>query len=448
MAKYAPTRLTEAFVKKLECGTYAVVRDTKVVGLMVAVSKRTKSYKVQRDLWAGQRGRRRLVKTVRHTLGTTEEMTLEEARIRAEEVLAQIKRGTDPNAKPTISAESWTVQKMYEEYGHDLRTRDRSERTFNDMLKRLDRYMSKWKDMPINEIKRSFAREEHKRITQEHGPVVANQALRDFRACYNFSLKVADDPDTLPPNPVIAVTFNKERASNRVLMPDYLPEWWAKVQAIANPIRRDMHMLGLLSGLRPGTLVSLRREWINLKEKAISIPRMKSGRSFDLPLSDHMVQLVQRIMDTCDVLYPGSPWLFPTRSNKKRGIIVTQVWKEKSLPSETGHILRHTFRTIAQRACIDKIEARLLLDHKVQGIDGVYIHEKALFDKLVATQNVMTAAILRICGADVEKSVCGGHENKLEYIRSMPEICGASDVQLNGFAVAFAGLTPPHNAQV
>lgn len=350
MTKHAPTRLTEAFVQKVQYKEkFAVIRDTKVTGLMLVVNKCSKSYKIQRDLWAGHRGRRRLVKTVRYTLGTTEDMSLEEARIRAEEMLSQIKRGVDPNAKPTIAAERWTVEKLYEEYGHDLRTRDRSERTFEDMKARLKRYLPKWKTMPINEIKRSFAREEHKRITKDHGPVVANQSLRDFRACYNFALKVVDDPDSLPPNPIVAVTFNKERASNRVLMPDYLPEWWAKVQAIPNPIRRDMHTLGILSGLRPGTLVSLRREWVNLKEKAISIPRMKSGRSFDLPLSDYMVTLVQRVMDTCDVLYPGSPWLFPTRSTKTRGIIVTQVWKEKCLPSETGHILRHTYRTIAQR---------------------------------------------------------------------------------------------------
>lgn len=403
MSKQAPVRLTEAFVQKVQFNEkLAVIRDTKVTGLMLVVNKCSKSYKIQRDLWAGQRGRRKLVKTVRLTLGTTEDMSLDEARMRAEEMLTQIKRGVDPNAKPKEQTATWTVARLYKEYADDMRTRDRSERTITDMNARLNRYLPKWKDTPINEIKRSFAREEHKRVTKDHGVTVANQAFRDFRACYNFALKVMDDPDALPPNPVAAVTFNKERRAGKVLMMDELPEWWAKVQDISNPIRRDMHMLGLLSGLRPGTLVSIRREWINLKEKAISIPRMKSGRSFDLPLSDYMVTLVERIMAKGDVLYEGTPWLFPTRSTKTRGVIVTQVWKEKTLPSETGHILRHTYRTIAQRTCIDKIEARLLLDHKVQGIDGVYIHEKALFDKLVATQNVMTAAILQICNAGQE----------------------------------------------
>ena len=220
--------------------------------------------------------------------------------------------------------------------------------------------------------------------------------MRDFRAAYNFALKVVDDPDALPGNPVQAVTFNKERASNKVLMPDDLAGWWQKVQAITNPLRRAMHELGLLSGLRPGTLVGLRREWIQLGTKAISIPRMKSGRSFDLPLSDRMLGIVRRAMAVGDVLFPGAPWLFPSRSTKTFEVIATQVWREKALPSETGHILRHTYRTIAQRTGIDKVNARLLLDHTVPGIDGVYIHERALFDTLLADQERMTAALVAL----------------------------------------------------
>ena len=97
------------------------------------------------------------------------------------------------------------------------------------------------------------------------------------------------------------------------------------------------------------------------------------------------------------MLFPGSPWLFPTRSSKEgRGVIATQVWREKSLPSETGHILRHTYRTVAQSIGIDQVSARLLLDHRVPGIDGVYIHQRALFGPLLAAQEKMTAAILAL----------------------------------------------------
>ena len=131
---------------------------------------------------------------------------------------------------------------------------------------------------------------------------------------------------------------------------------------------------------------------------------MKSGRSFDLPLSRKMVEIVKRAIKTSEVLFPKVPWLFPTRSSKTGEVIAMQVWKEKSLPSETGHILRHTYRTIAQRVGIDQVNARLLLDHTVPGIDGVYIHKSALFDTLLKEQEKMTAAIFQMVEAEKSQS--------------------------------------------
>ncbi|MCI0452294.1 MAG: integrase arm-type DNA-binding domain-containing protein [Candidatus Latescibacteria bacterium] len=391
------TKLTEAFIRDL---TYKdsdyLVRDTTIKGFMIAVNKRSKSYKVQRDLWVGERGRRRKTKTVRHTLGTTQELSLDEARTRAMQVIAQIKHGVDPNVPAAASgAETWTVEQLFEEYADDLRARECADRTVSDLFAQVRRYLDDWKQIPITEITRTMARERHRYISTHHGKTVANSALRVFKAAYNLALRVVDDPDSLPSNPVQAVTFNKVRSSNRVLFPDELPDWWIRVQALPNPLRQKMHTLGLFSGLRPGTLVSIRREWLHLDDRAISIPRMKSGEPFDLPLSDYMVGLVREALELGDLLYPGAPWLFPSR-NMQGNVAATAVWKEKSLPCETGHILRHTYRTVAQRVGIDKIDARLLLDHKVPGIDGVYIHEKALFDRLVASRERMSAAMLSL----------------------------------------------------
>jgi integrase len=162
-----------------------------------------------------------------------------------------------------------------------------------------------------------------------------------------------------------------------------------------------MHEFRLYSGLRPGTLVALRRDWIQWRDRAVSIPKMKSGSSFDLPLSDHMIQVLKRAIAIGDVLFPRSEWVFPKRASRTipgaASCAATRYrrrsGREKSLPSETDHLLRHTYRTNAQRICLDKIEARLLLDHTVPGIDGVYIHEKALFDRLLIAHEQMTAAI-------------------------------------------------------
>ena len=220
-----------------------------------------------------------------------------------------------------------------------------------------------------------MVRAKHQELSDTRGKVTANHMMRDLRAAYNLALRIVDNPDLIPDNPVKAVTFNKERRKNAVILPDDLPAWWEKIQGLPNPLRRAMHEFGLYSGQRSGTPVGLRREWVRLGERAISIPKMKSGRSFDLPLSAHMIGIVERALAIGDVLYPKSDWLLPTiarndelrRGVKKGDVIATQVWREKSLPSETGHLLRHTFRTIAQREQIDKIEARLLLDTPLPG---------------------------------------------------------------------------------
>ncbi|MFB3092285.1 MAG: Arm DNA-binding domain-containing protein, partial [Dehalococcoidia bacterium] len=132
-----PTKLTEAFIRNLTCEDKPfLVRDTMIKGLMIAVNKHSKSYKVQRDLWVGQRGRRRKAKTVRHTLGTTHELKLDDARTHAMEIIAQIKQGVDPNTPTgaTSRAEMWTVQRMFDEYAEDLRTRECAPRTIVDVV--------------------------------------------------------------------------------------------------------------------------------------------------------------------------------------------------------------------------------------------------------------------------------------------------------------------------
>lgn len=396
----SPTILTEAFVKDLETKEKPyLIRDRAVPGFMVAINLRSKSYKIQRDLWTGEHGQKRFVRTIRRTIGSVDELSLKKARQEAMLIIAEIAEGIDPNEVATVgAAEMWTVKEMYYEYIADLRARECSEVTVKGMLFRLNRHLKKWKNLPISDIKRSMCRKEHKRITAAYGKYAGNHTLRDFRACYNLALRVMDDPDGLPDNPVKAVTFNKERAANRFIMPDDLPDWWQRVAALRNPLRRTMHELGLFSGLRPGTLVSLKRDWVQMKERAINIPKMKTGRSFSLPLSEHMAQLVQNALEIGDTLFPGSEWLFPSRSSKTGKVIACQVWKEYSLPSETGHILRHTYRTVAQRLKIDPIDRRLLLDHKVPGIDGVYVHEKALFDKLLEAQQLVSKELLDLMG--------------------------------------------------
>ncbi|WP_415182516.1 tyrosine-type recombinase/integrase [Phaeovulum sp.] len=401
-----PVKLTEEIIRKLEWeGKPSLIRDARLPGFLVAVNKTCKSYKIQADLWQGVRGRKKLIRTVRHTIGTTDQFSLVEARSSASDILSMIRRGNDPFPPKgkdalknlgTSDPVNWTVDEMMNEYAADLISRDCAPRTLANIAEVQARYLYHWDGLPALSIKKKDARDLHALISKAHGKISANHALRYFRAAFNFAEVLSDDEEAFTANPVKGVRFHKERSSNRVLLPDELPTWWEDIQQIGNPIRREMHLLNLLSGLRPGTLMKIEKDWVDLPQRAIKFPIMKSGRGFHLPLSEQMVTSVERSLEVGDTLYPSSPWLFSTRKSKTREITHVMVIHEKSMPSQTGHICRHTHRTIAQRERIDKTNAMLLLDHKVPGISGVYIHDKALFEPLLEDQQRISNAICRL----------------------------------------------------
>ena len=399
-------RLTEQFVKGLQWnGAPEIYRDDRLPGFFVAVGKTRSSYKIQADLWRGKVGHKKLLRTIRHTIGVVGDLPLVEARLIAADLITQIKKGIDPFPSRSACSEPlssgsnmayWTVKELVQAYIDDVKARDSSPRTIESYEKLLKRYFKTIQDLLAVELKKSDTREFHRMITDGHGKTAANQCLRLLRAAFNFAFRICDDNDIFLVNPVKAVTFNKERGKGRSLRAEELRSWWQEVQSLDNPIRRELHILSLLSGLRSISAKSIEKEWINLEQHAIQFPEMKSRRAFDLPLSDQMESCVRRALEASDLLFPNSKWLFPTRS-KQGDVIATAVVREKLLPSQTGHILRHTHRTMAHRAGVNEINARLLLDHKVPGISGVYLDVPAIFEPLRKEQQRVSDYILSYC---------------------------------------------------
>jgi integrase len=396
----AVRHLTQKWVDGQRPGGPSLTRDAKTRGLLMAVNRTTVVWKVQADLWRD----RRKVKTCRRTLGTTADIPLAEARRLAGAALASIQAGVDPWATARPPAPDGPAEQslsvVWAAYGAWMREQGRAERTLADHDYMLAAYLADWRDRPLGSLLKSHARERHQRLTAKHGPYPANRAMRSLRSTWNWAVK-RDDHGTLGPNPAGGVDFNFERRREAVISPEDLPDWWNRVGTLPNPLRAAMHRLGLLSGLRPGTLVSLERAWIDLPGRAVHIPKMKSGRSFSLPLSEAMVKEIETALQIGYTLYRDPPWLFPTRANAGREVIATRVWKEKHLRGQTGYILRHTYRSLLGSLEIPQARARALMDHTQPGIDAHYLHAAGMRDQLLADQERISARIIEVTGADV-----------------------------------------------
>jgi integrase len=177
-----------------------------------------------------------------------------------------------------------------------------------------------------------------------------------------------------------------------------MPMWWATVAEINNPVRRCMHQLGLYSGLRVLALRTIERDWVDLENNVVHLPRSKTGGSFDLPVSERMAEIIEEALRAGEAMFGENPYLFPAWSNTTpKRVVPTLSMKERSLPSETGYLLRHTYKTVTVQAGISETDSKLLMDHKLPGISRVYVHEKALFGHLLKCQETVSCRLESLC---------------------------------------------------
>ena len=121
------------------------------------------------------------------------------------------------------------------------------------------------------------------------GKYAANGCMRLARAVWNFAKDELETPGLPERNPFRSgKLFHKERARKTGMSPEELPAWWRQVQALDNPIRREMHLFTLLSGPRKTDILTAQWGHVNWDKRSLRLPNPKGGdeRAFELPLPD------------------------------------------------------------------------------------------------------------------------------------------------------------------
>jgi integrase len=243
----------------------------------------------------------------------------------------------------------------------------------------MERLLADWLDRPLGRLGRqpALVAERHEKITAENGRYIANGAMRSLRAIYNHARK--SNPDLPPVNPVTAVDWNEEVRRNTGMATSATGKWLAELHDLENPIRREFHLMTLLSGSRPTALKKIKIEHIDLRRRIIHIPRPKGGanKAFDIPLSRAMVRCILRTIRLGRCLYPdqAAVWLFPADSAP--GHIIEHK-EDRRVLSKWGNDLRQSYRTLAQVAGVSELDVHLLMNHSLPGVNAGYITRDAL----------------------------------------------------------------------
>lgn len=163
---------------------------------------------------------------------------------------------------------------------------------------------------------------------------------------------------------------------------------------------RDFLLIALFTGMRRNEIASLRWEHIDLRERALHIPRTKNGDPLDLPLSDFLVGLLRERQGQAGT----SPWVFPS-TGRKGHIVETKKFTarvtERSGVTFTLHDLRRTFITIAESLDIPHYALKRLLNHRLSGdVTAGYIVSD--MERLRGPVSLVAAKVLKNVAADTE----------------------------------------------
>jgi integrase len=380
------SKITQALVERApipETGKSVLHADTEMRGFYLIVTPTKRSFYVQ-SLVNG--------KQVRTKLGDHPAMDAKQARDTARRTLVGMRGGTNPNEeRRKAKARGITLRDALDLH---LAAKPLSARTKQDYRYCCEQYLADWLDKALADLgaSRAAVRERHVRITEKHGAPTADTVFRIFRAVYNRGLR--EHPD-LPANPSANVDYHGLKRRKVDVEAERLKAWGRAVLDL-HPVRRDLHLFMILTGMRRTSACEARAADLDLAAGSLHVPKPKGGasRAFDLPLSGPLSDLLGHRLAENPQLHRKSLWLFPADSKSGHVAEVAQ----HELDGLTGHALRHTYATLALQASVPIAELKFLLNHAAGNVTMGYLNPTQ--DHLRGYQEKASAYVLNALGLE------------------------------------------------
>ena len=365
-----PQRITKSYVDKLstpESGQ-TFVRDTELKGFAVRItSSGAKSFILEKRING---------KVKRLTIGRYPELTVEQARKEAHKLLGHIAIGRNPIAeKKQEILQSTTLKQVFDDF---IKARKNlKERTLYDYRRVMAIIFADWQNKAIVDINKDMISKCHSKIGAERGEAYANLSMRFLRALFNFAIAQYEDgsgKSILQENPVIRLTqtrawYRIERRQT-LIKPHELKPWFESIMNLKNdPISqnretiRDYLLLVLLTGLRREEAASMTWSNVDLQAKTLKVTDTKNHSDHNLPLSDFLLDLLQKRKDHAinEYVFHRASGIGYVAEQRKQ---IAKVIKASDI-SFTIHDLRRTFLTIAESLDIPAYAVKRLANHKM-----------------------------------------------------------------------------------
>lgn len=312
-------------------------------------------------------------KSKRFTMGTFPLMGLKDARDTAISLMAGINAGEDPQLRKIEYRAAETFSELWEDYIRSPKFLDKADsnrveeqRKYNRLLKQTLGSM-RVQDIRIKHVAPIVY------DLAATAPVSANRLF----SLINFVFRFALNRGLIDIHPLFGMDRPAhETPRSRYLKPDEIK--------ILYPKLRDIFRLILLTAQRPGEVMSITSDEVDLEDRLWTIPASKTKVK-----KEHVVPLSVQAMEIIEPLCARHKgFLFPTRSSKGHIVSVEQIryrlWREVKVDPWTSHDLRRTARTLLSRIGVRTDIAERLLNHSRGRIEATYDHYGFLPEKRIA----------------------------------------------------------------
>jgi len=362
------SKITKSAVDRLKFdkagSTQQILWDTHLKGFGVRVYETgKKSFVVGYSL----SGRWRVM-----AIGAVGVLTVDQARTKAQLLLAGTIEGRDPLEQRQKERGEVTVSEFTETYlERHARARKKTWKEDERLIK--SHIVSRWRLRKLSSITRAEIGRLHYEVGKI-GPFEANRAL----ACISKMFSCAIDWGFLGDstvNPARGVKKFPELRRSRYLTKKEIARLAKAVSEETNIYVRGFFMLALLTGLRKSELLRARWDQLDPEGGFLHLKETKNGRPFDVPLSRHALQIFKELPRQM-----ANPHIFPSTVLPGQPIqALNKNWnrirKSAGLKDVRVHDLRRTFGSMmAQSGVGIQVVGRALNQRSIDVTASTYSH--------------------------------------------------------------------------
>jgi integrase len=305
--------------------------------------------------YTDERGRERQYK-----IGPADVVTLDQARRKAKQIVAEALLGDDPQQKRReLRAVPLLRDFVAERYLPYVRTYKNSWTTDETVLR--IHILPKLGPLALDEIKTDAITELINRMREDgYAPGTMNRVIVILRYIYNLARKwrVPGGAE----NPAAGLSAGPDVQRNRFLSEEEAEALVRAIHADENQTAARSIMLLLLTGARRNEITFAKWDYIDWKNKTLLVPKSKSGRTRVVALNQSAIALLAATPRT-----EGNPYIFPSPVNGRPPASLFFPWdrirKRAGLADVRLHDLRHSFASFLVNRGVSLYVVQGLLGH-------------------------------------------------------------------------------------